>query len=93
MRVRGIAFGGDRGVSRVEVSSDDGSTWADAMIDYPGTRLSWSLWSYEWRPTGAGTYALVVRATNGDGQVQVLEPNRPFKSGATGFHKVAIHVG
>ena len=90
--VRGIAFGGDRGVSRVEVSSDDGSTWRDAKIDYPGTRLSWALWSYDWRPSAPADYTLVVRATNADGEPQKFNPARPFKSGSTGFHKIVVHI-
>ncbi|MBA3762482.1 MAG: molybdopterin-dependent oxidoreductase [Chthoniobacterales bacterium] len=89
--VKGVAFGGDRGVSRVEVSADDGANWVEARLDYPGTRLSWALWSYDWRPA-AGDYTLVVRATNGDGQVQTYDANRPFKSGASGFHKIVVHV-
>lgn len=90
--VRGIAFGGDRGISRVELSADDGRTWSDARIDYPGTRLSWALWSYEWRPNAPADYTLVVRATNADGEPQKFEPTRPFKSGSTGFHKINVHV-
>jgi DMSO/TMAO reductase YedYZ molybdopterin-dependent catalytic subunit len=91
--LKGVAFGGDRGVSRVEVSADDGKTWADAKLDYPGTRLTWALWSYDWRPAGAGNYSLVVRATNADGELQTFDPNRPFKSGTSGFHKIAVYVG
>jgi DMSO/TMAO reductase YedYZ molybdopterin-dependent catalytic subunit len=90
--VKGVAFGGDRGVSRVEVSTDDGATWTDAKIDYPGTKLSWALWSYAWQPAGAGDYIVTARATDGDGKVQELDEARPFKSGPTGFHKVAVHV-
>lgn len=93
VRVKGVAFGGDRGISRVEVSTDDGNSWNEARIDYPGTKLTWALWSYDWRPAGAGTYTLVARATDGDGQAQAFNPNRPFKSGATGFHKIAVYVG
>jgi DMSO/TMAO reductase YedYZ molybdopterin-dependent catalytic subunit len=92
VRVRGIAFGGDRGVSRVELSTDDGSTWADATIDYPGTRLTWALWSFNWEPSAPADYTLVVRATNGDGEPQTFDPNRPFKSGPTGFHKIVVHI-
>lgn len=92
VRMKGIAFGGDRGVSRVEVSLDDGKNWTDATIDYPGTRLTWALWSYHWQPPGVGDYALVVRATDADGRLQIFDPNRPFKSGTTGFHKVIAHI-
>jgi DMSO/TMAO reductase YedYZ molybdopterin-dependent catalytic subunit len=90
--MNGMAFGGDRGVSRVEVSSDDGATWNEARLDYPGTRLTWALWSFGWQPNVPGDYTLVVRATNADGELQTWNPDRPFKSGATGFHKVVLHV-
>src|SRR5437868_9478926 len=46
--VKGVAFGGDRGISRVEFSSDDGESWDEAKIDYPGTNLTWALWSFNW---------------------------------------------
>ncbi len=91
--VKGIAFGGDRGVARVEISSDDGATWTDARIDYPGTRLTWALWSHEWRPDHAGDYVFLARATNQDGELQTFDEKRPFKSGTSGFHKIVLHVG
>jgi DMSO/TMAO reductase YedYZ molybdopterin-dependent catalytic subunit len=90
--LRGVAFGGDRGISRVEVSFDDGGTWQEAKLDYPGTKLTWALWSYDWRPPGPDNYTLVVRATDGEGEVQELDEERPFKSGTTGFHKITVYV-
>ena len=90
--VKGIGFGGDRGVSRVEVSFDDGANWSDAKLDYPGTRLTWALWSHEWHPAREGDYVLTARATNNDGAVQKWDEHRPFKSGATGLHKITVHV-
>ncbi|HEX8078405.1 MAG TPA: molybdopterin-dependent oxidoreductase, partial [Chthoniobacterales bacterium] len=90
--VRGVAFGGDRGISRVEVSVDDGGSWQEAKLDYPGTKLTWALWSYDWRPAAAGDFTVVVRATDGEGVVQEWDEERPFKSGTTGFHKIVVHV-
>lgn len=90
--VRGVAFGGNRGISRVEVSLDNGGTWQEAKLDYPGTKLTWALWSYDWRPPGPDNYTLVVRATDGEGIVQELDRERPFKSGTTGFHKITVYV-
>jgi DMSO/TMAO reductase YedYZ molybdopterin-dependent catalytic subunit len=92
IEVKGIAFGGDRGISRVEISDDDGETWADADIHYAGTKLTWALWSYGWRPDGPDDYTLVVRATDGEGEVQEWEEDRSPFSGVTGFHKIAVHV-
>jgi DMSO/TMAO reductase YedYZ molybdopterin-dependent catalytic subunit len=90
--VRGVAFGGDRGISRVDVSLDDGATWLEAKLDYPGTKLTWALWSYDWRPAGPDNYTLVVRATDGEGAVQEWDEDRPFKSGTTGFHRIMVYV-
>jgi DMSO/TMAO reductase YedYZ molybdopterin-dependent catalytic subunit len=92
IQVKGVAFGGDRGISRVEISDDDGETWNEAKIDYPGTKLTWALWSYDWRPDGADDYTLVVRATDGEGEVQEFEEDRGWFSGVTGFHKILVHV-
>jgi len=92
IEVKGLAFGGDRGISRVEISDDDGETWSDANIHYPGTKLTWALWTYEWRPDGPDDYTLVVRAIDGEGAVQEWEEDRSPFSGVTGFHKIAVHV-
>jgi DMSO/TMAO reductase YedYZ molybdopterin-dependent catalytic subunit len=90
--VKGVAFGGDRGISRVEISLDDGKNWEETKIDYPGTKLTWVLWSYDWRPNAAQDFKIVVRATDGEGKAQEWEEDRPFKSGVTGFHKISVHI-
>jgi len=90
--VKGIAFGGDRGISRVELSFDDGQTWRDAEIYYSGGNLAWSLWKAQWTPTAAGDYSLVVRATDGEGDVQELEEDRGPFSGTSGLHRINVRV-
>ena len=90
--LRGMAFGGDRGISKVEISSDDGETWDDAEITKPGTKLSWSLWSYQWTPDEEGETTLVVRATDGDGKLQISEYRDQVPDGATGLHRVRAFV-
>ena len=92
IEVKGIAFGGDRGISRVEISDDNGETWTDATIHYAGTKLTWALWSYDWHLDAADDYTLVVRATDGEGEVQEWEEDRNPFSGVTGFHKIIVHV-
>ncbi len=92
IEVKGMAYGGDRGISRVEVSFDDGRTWSDAEIYYSGGNLAWSLWKAQWAPAGAGDYALVVRATDGDGDVQEWEEDRGRFSGTSGLHKINVRV-
>jgi len=92
IEVKGMAYGGDRGISRVELSFDDGKTWRDAEIYYAGGDLAWSLWKTEWTPDAAGDYVLVVRATDGEGDVQEFEEDRGWFSGVTGFHQILVHV-
>jgi len=90
--VKGIAYGGDRGISRVEFSSDGGRSWHDAEIYYSGGDLAWSLWKTEWMPNGPGYYGLVVRATDGRGDVQKWEENRNRFSGVAGLHEIGVNV-
>jgi DMSO/TMAO reductase YedYZ molybdopterin-dependent catalytic subunit len=92
VELRGMAFGGDRGISKVEISSDDGETWDDAEITKPGSKLSWSLWSYEWVPDEEGETMLVVRATDGNGNLQISEYRDQVPDGATGLHHVRAFV-
>jgi DMSO/TMAO reductase YedYZ molybdopterin-dependent catalytic subunit len=92
IEVKGIAYGGNRGVSRVEMSFDDGKTWRDAEIYYTGGDIAWSLWKTDWMPEQPGNYTLVARATDGKGAVQKWEPDRSPFSGVTGFHKIVVHV-
>jgi DMSO/TMAO reductase YedYZ molybdopterin-dependent catalytic subunit len=92
IEIKGIAFGGDRGISRVELSFDDGKTWKDAEIYYSGGNLAWSLWKAQWTPAATGDYALTVRATDGEGDVQKLEEDRGPFSGVSGLHMVNVRV-
>ncbi len=57
--VRGVAFAGNRGISMVEVSFDNGRTWVEAWRNYPGSNLTWALWRHEWQPERTGDYSLV----------------------------------
>ncbi|MBX5446376.1 molybdopterin-dependent oxidoreductase, partial [Sphaerobacter sp.] len=91
--IAGIAFAGDRGISKVEVSTDDGETWAPATLDEPLSPLTWVLWRYEWTPIRPGRYHLVVRAYDGQGQVQDAKERPPLPDGATGYHTVSVRVG
>jgi DMSO/TMAO reductase YedYZ molybdopterin-dependent catalytic subunit len=92
IEVKGIAFGGDRGVSRVEFSFDSGNTWSDAEIYYSGNPLAWSLWKTHWTPTAPGDYTLVVRATDGEGHVQQWDEGRGPFSGTAGLHTIGVRV-
>lgn len=90
--VAGYAFAGDRGVSKVEVSFDNGATWKPAALKPPLSKLTWALWAYEWEPPGAGEYHVIARATDGSGDVQTSAAAGTFPNGATGYAAATVMV-
>ena len=92
VELKGIAHAGDRGVSKVEVSIDDGKSWNQAKISHEESPLAWVLWNYDWRPAQAGEYKLIVRATDGKGEVQTDKERGTAPEGATGYHKITTQI-
>jgi DMSO/TMAO reductase YedYZ molybdopterin-dependent catalytic subunit len=94
IEVKGVAYGGDRGISKVELSFDAGRTWTEADIYYAGGDLAWSLWSAHdgWMPDELGEYTIVVRATDGKGKVQVWDSDRGPYSGTAGLHSIGVSI-
>ena len=82
--IAGIAFAGDRGISKVEVSMDAGATWQLAEIKQPLSSFSWVLWRLPWTPGQPGKHRLTVRATDGRGQTQTSQYAPPAPSGSSG---------
>ncbi|MFN8523247.1 MAG: molybdopterin-dependent oxidoreductase [Chloroflexota bacterium] len=89
----GVAFAGHRGIDRVEVSVDGGTSWQDATVKPPLSSNAWNLWALSTRIEAPGSYTVKVRATDGDGQVQTDLAHEPLPSGATGYHTIIIRVG
>jgi DMSO/TMAO reductase YedYZ molybdopterin-dependent catalytic subunit len=73
--VRGIAFGGDCGVSKVELSADGGHSWQETELGRDEGSYSFRQWSTQLTAPQSGTLALQVRCTNTKGQVQPADPN------------------
>jgi len=90
--IAGIAFAGDRGIEKVEVSTDGGNTWVPASLKEPLSGYTWVFWRTEWNPPTAGQYKIEVRATDKTGAVQTAIMTDPFPSGATGYHIVNVAV-
>jgi DMSO/TMAO reductase YedYZ molybdopterin-dependent catalytic subunit len=70
--LRGRAWSGWGPIVRVEVSTDGGAGWADASIDPPGAPHGWTAWTSPWDAI-PGDHELLVRATDGAGNVQPLD--------------------
>jgi DMSO/TMAO reductase YedYZ molybdopterin-dependent catalytic subunit len=87
----GVAWAGDRGISVVEVSSDDGGTWTPARLEREADRLAWRHWQMT-LDLPPGVHPLTVRATDGQGQLQSPTRTPPHPAGATGWHRVVIRA-
>jgi DMSO/TMAO reductase YedYZ molybdopterin-dependent catalytic subunit len=90
--IAGVAFSGDRGIEKVEVSTDGGNTWMLASVKDPLSNYTWVLWTANWNPPSAGNYSIAVRATDGTGAVQTAVMSNPFPGGATGYDVVDVGV-
>ncbi len=85
--IGGVAFAGDRGISRVEVSLDDGESWSDAELSTVLSNRTWRLWRLNYFADAPGTRKVVVRATDGDGVLQTAEERESLPDGATGYDR------
>lgn len=88
--VAGVAWAGERGISKVEVAIDDGP-WQTAQIAAELAPTSWRLWRMGWEAT-PGEHALRVRATDGTGETQTDVISPPSPDGATGHHTIRVTV-
>ena len=73
--VRGIAFGGDSAVAKVDLSIDGGSTWTSTRLGKDEGKYGFRQWETQLTLPSAGRYALKVRCTNSKGEVQPDHPN------------------
>jgi hypothetical protein len=89
--VAGVAFAGERGIRRVEVSFDDGTSWTDATFKEPLSPYTWVLWIASWR-AAHGASTIFVRATDATGAVQASELHGTVPDGAAGYHSVSVYA-
>jgi DMSO/TMAO reductase YedYZ molybdopterin-dependent catalytic subunit len=72
---RGIAFGGDTGVAKVDFSADGGKTWQPAKLGKDEGKYGFRQWETHFTITKKGSHSLMVRCTNSDGTAQPDIPN------------------
>jgi DMSO/TMAO reductase YedYZ molybdopterin-dependent catalytic subunit len=73
-RVHGAAWSGTAEITRVEISTDSGSTWRDAKLLGEPMKNAWRLWECEWHtPANSGRHTIIARATDSRGFSQAAE--------------------
>ncbi len=90
--VAGIAFAGARGISKVELSTDGGKSWGQAVLETQMGPLTWRRWTFAWTPNGTGPAKLIVRATDGTGNTETPVGRPPYPDGATGYDSLDVSV-
>lgn len=88
----GIAYAGDRGISKVEVSVDGGRSWQPMNLESPFSPYAWVRWARQWTPAVPGKYTLVVRATDGRGNLQTSQRVPTLPNGASGWHTITVQA-
>jgi DMSO/TMAO reductase YedYZ molybdopterin-dependent catalytic subunit len=75
LAVRGIAFGGDTGVARVDISIDVGKSWQKAKLGKDEGKYGFRLWQVQATLPAPGKHSVMVRCTNENGVEQPDTPN------------------
>jgi DMSO/TMAO reductase YedYZ molybdopterin-dependent catalytic subunit len=106
VRVGGHAYAGTDGISAVEVSTDGGDSWTEATLSDPlpgavpldaeepepegEAADAWRMWEHEYE--ASGDHEVVVRAIDGNGELQPEAESDLRPSGATGWVSETVRV-
>ena len=89
--VAGVAWAVHRGISKVEVSIDEGE-WRECELAGVPSDDTWRQWRYRWNGAPAGDHDVRARAYDGAGEPQPEEPKAVAPDGAQGHHRVPFTV-
>ncbi len=94
IEVRGHAWAGELGVSKVEYSIDYGTTWNDCNLENPANRLAWQHFSATVGFPSTGYYEVWAKATDTENSAQpMLLPGwNPKGYLNNACHRIAIKV-
>jgi len=94
--VRGVAFDGGHGITKVEVSTDDGATWTAAVLDDGKEgKYAYRAFTYTFKPQHSGQQNILCRASNKKGEVQPFAKDIIWNRGGykyNGIDEVSVEV-
>jgi hypothetical protein len=71
VQVRGVAWDGGYGITRVDISTDGGMSWRPATLGPDGGRFGFRAFTYGFTADAAGQRRIMAKAINRIGQTQV----------------------
>jgi len=94
--VRGVAFDGGHGITKVEVSTDDGATWTAAVLDDGKEgKYAYRAFTYTFKPQHSSQQNILCRASNKKGEVQPFAKDIIWNRGGykyNGIDEVSVEV-
>ena len=75
LSLRGLAMGGDKGVGKVELSTDGGTSWSEAKLGADEGTYSFRRWTFDAAAPSSGSMKLAVRCTDTGGRAQPMVAN------------------
>ncbi|MCB9458373.1 MAG: molybdopterin-dependent oxidoreductase [Anaerolineaceae bacterium] len=88
--IGGIAWSGDRKITKVEVQVDEGE-WVEAELREPMSGRAWTIWRYDW-PFAEGDHTFTVRCVE-DGDIPQIEDVASVRpDGASGLYSLSATV-
>jgi DMSO/TMAO reductase YedYZ molybdopterin-dependent catalytic subunit len=79
VRVHGAAWTSNAEITKVELTTDGGSTWNETKLVGEAKPNAWRLWEFDWEtPAKPGKETLIARATDSNGRTQPIkrDPDR-----------------
>jgi DMSO/TMAO reductase YedYZ molybdopterin-dependent catalytic subunit len=89
--IAGLAWAVHRGISKVEVSIDEGE-WFECELAGVPSDDTWRQWRYRWSGAPSGEHKVRARAYDGAGESQPEKPKSVAPDGAQGYHQVTFNV-
>lgn len=92
--IRGLAYAGEAGIDKVEVSINNGETWQAAKLIGPDQPYAWRHWETIW-DAKEGDHTIMARATDSNGIRQPDTANwNKLGYGNNGIqeHAVKVHI-
>ena len=93
--ILGAAYAGEIDIERVDISTDNGQSWAPATFIGLHEPYAWRQWQYVWDVKASGDYTLMARATDVNGNQQPMKSSwNVLGYGANGVeeHAVTVHI-